>query len=104
MSRVWPGLHYLLAGTALRAAAGTRLGRWETTLVQLAAAAANRVVPAGLGAAAVNVRYLCRRGLTPAPAVGAVGAVGVLGALADGLLLLVVLLVGTWIGILRRAP
>ena len=92
------GLHYLLAGTALRAAAGTRLGRWETTLVQLAAAAANRVVPAGLGAAAVNVRYLCRRGLTPAPAAGAVGAVGVLGALADGLLLLVVLLIGAWIG------
>ena len=51
------GVHYLLAGTALRAAAGTRLGRWETTLAQLAAAAANRVVPAGLGAAAVNVRY-----------------------------------------------
>jgi uncharacterized membrane protein YbhN (UPF0104 family) len=81
------------------AAAGTQLGRWEATLAQLAAAAANRVVPAGLGAAAVNVRYLCRRGLTPAPAVGTVGAVGVLGALADGVLLLVVVLVGTWTGI-----
>jgi len=93
------GLHYLLAATALRAAAGARLGMWEATLAQLAAAAANRVTPAGLGAAVVNVRYLSRRGLSRAPAVGAVAALGALGAVADVLLVLFVLLVGTWAGI-----
>jgi uncharacterized membrane protein YbhN (UPF0104 family) len=58
------GVSYLFAALALQAAAGTRLPLPRTVLVQLAAAAANRITPAGLGGAAVNARYLTRRGLT----------------------------------------
>lgn len=77
------GLHYLAAATAVRAAGGLRGRLGETCLVQLAAAAANRLTPAGLGSAAVNVRYLSRCGLAVSEAIGAVGALGVLGGLAD---------------------
>ena len=76
-------LHYVAAAAAVRAVAGLRGRAGEIGLVQLAAAAANRVTPLGLGAGAVNVRYLCRRGSNPAQAVGAVAALGVLGAAAD---------------------
>jgi uncharacterized membrane protein YbhN (UPF0104 family) len=58
---------YVVNGVALRAASGLRLTLPTATAVQLAAAAANRVVPAGLGAIAVNLRFLEKRGL-PRPA------------------------------------
>jgi uncharacterized membrane protein YbhN (UPF0104 family) len=67
---------YFFAALALQAAAGTRLPLPRTVLVQLAAAAANRVTPAGLGGAAVNARYLTRRGLTAGAATAAVGVCG----------------------------
>jgi uncharacterized membrane protein YbhN (UPF0104 family) len=70
------GLSYLFAALALQAAAGTRLPLPRTVLVQLAAAAANRITPAGLGGAAVNARYLTRRGLTAGQAAAAVGVCG----------------------------
>ncbi len=76
-------LHYVAAAAAVRAVAGLRGRAGEIGLVQLAAAAANRITPVGLGAGAVNVRYLCRRGSSPAQAIGAVAALGVLGAAAD---------------------
>jgi uncharacterized membrane protein YbhN (UPF0104 family) len=76
-------LHYVAAASAVRAVAGLRGHVGEIGLVQLAAAAANRITPVGLGAGAVNVRYLCRRGSSPAQAVGAIAALGVLGAAAD---------------------
>jgi uncharacterized membrane protein YbhN (UPF0104 family) len=69
-------LSYLFAALALQAAAGTRLPLPRTVLVQLAAAAANRITPAGLGGAAVNARYLTRRGLTAGRATAAVGVCG----------------------------
>lgn len=56
-------LTYLLAAVALMAAAGRPLSLVRTCGVQLAAACTNRVVPAGLGAAATNVRYLELAGL-----------------------------------------
>ena len=64
---------YLLAALALQAAAGRRLPLGRTTMVELAAAAANRVTPAGLGGAAISARFLTRSGMTPAASVASVG-------------------------------
>ncbi|MBX6391046.1 MAG: flippase-like domain-containing protein [Frankia sp.] len=57
-------LYYTTNGLALRAGSGLPLGVGVSTSVQIAAAAANRVVPAGLGAIAVNLRFLECRGLS----------------------------------------
>lgn len=74
------GASYLFAALTLRTAANRRLPWGRTVLVQLAAALANRIVPAGLGGMGVNLRYLQKTGLS-APAAGvAVAAV----ALANG--------------------
>jgi undecaprenyl-diphosphatase len=56
-------LTYVMGAITLMAAAGRRLSLGRTVAVQVAAAAANRVVPAGLGAAATNMRYLESAGL-----------------------------------------
>jgi uncharacterized membrane protein YbhN (UPF0104 family) len=56
-------LYYVTNGVALRAGSGLPLGIRVSTSVQCAAAAANRIIPAGLGAIAVNLRFLERRGL-----------------------------------------
>ena len=69
-------LSYFFAALALQAAVGAPLPLARTVLVQLAAAAANRITPAGLGGAAVNARYLTRRGLTAGRAAAAVGICG----------------------------
>ena len=92
-------LHYGFAAVALRAASGARLPLGATTLAQLAASTANRLTPAGLGGAAVNVRYLTRRGTGAAPAVSAVAALGVLGAVADLLLIVLLVVAGSWVGL-----
>lgn len=79
--------HYAAAALALRAASGLRLPLRESVLVQLAASAANRLTPAGIGGAGVNARYLTRRGLPGPSAIGAVAALAVLGAPADVMVL-----------------
>ncbi|MBL7498211.1 flippase-like domain-containing protein [Frankia sp. CNm7] len=56
-------MYYVTNGVALRAGSGLPLGVRVTTAVQCAAAAANRIIPAGIGAVAVNLRFLERRGL-----------------------------------------
>jgi uncharacterized membrane protein YbhN (UPF0104 family) len=93
------GLHYLLAAIALRAVSGTRLPLPELTMTQLAAATANRLTPAGLGGAAVNVRYLGRRGVPAGRAVGALAALTVLGAIADAVVFGLLILGGSWFGV-----
>lgn len=92
-------VHYGLAAVALRAAAGARMPLAMTTLAQLAASTANRLTPAGLGGAAVNVRYLTRRGTGMSAAISAVAALGVLGAVADLLLLGLLVGAGGWVGL-----
>ena len=67
------GLTYLMGAAALMAAAGRRLPILRTLCSQLAAAFTNRVVPAGLGAAATNIRYLELSGMDRPSAVSAVG-------------------------------
>lgn len=92
-------LHYAATALATQAASGLPLPFGETVLVQLAAAAANRVSAAGVGGAAVNARYFNRRGLSVPSAVGAVAALGVLGAVADLLVLALLVAAGRWIGL-----
>ncbi|XRQ13887.1 lysylphosphatidylglycerol synthase transmembrane domain-containing protein [Actinomadura welshii] len=80
-------LHFGCSAVALRAASGRPLPLRETTLVQFTAAAANRVTPGGLGAAAVNTRYLVCQGL-PLPRSAVVVAVVHVAGLPANLLLL----------------
>jgi uncharacterized membrane protein YbhN (UPF0104 family) len=93
------GGHYLATAVAARASAGVALPMTETLLVQLSAAAANRLTPAGLGGSALTARYFTRRGLRPSAAIGAVAALAVLGALADFLVLLVLVVLGRPLGL-----
>ncbi|MFI0348850.1 lysylphosphatidylglycerol synthase domain-containing protein [Actinomadura sp. 9N407] len=86
-------LHYVLAAVALRGASGLKLPLYETTLTQFTAAAANRVTPSGLGAVAVNTRYLVCRGMPLPKAAVAVAALQIAGAPADLILLAIVLLI-----------
>lgn len=77
--------HYLAAALSVRAVSNGRVGIRHTTYSQLAAAAVNRVVPAGIGALGVNLRYLTRSGLTPGAAASALGALAVVGGATDAL-------------------
>lgn len=76
---------YLSAAAGLRAAAGQALPLGATVLVQLAAALANRLIPAGVGGTAVNLRYLRRAGVPPPQASVAVAAVALANALTGAL-------------------
>jgi hypothetical protein len=69
-------LHYVFSAIALRGAADRPLPLVATTLAQFTASAANRITPGGLGAAAVNTRYLVCRGL-PLPRAAVAVAVNV---------------------------
>lgn len=84
-------LHYVCAALALRGASGRPLPLLPTTLAQFTAAAANRVTPGGLGAVAVNTRYLVCRGVPLPRAAVAVAVLQVAGVPADLLLLAAVL-------------
>ncbi|HTZ42299.1 MAG TPA: lysylphosphatidylglycerol synthase domain-containing protein [Jatrophihabitans sp.] len=96
---VLAALHYAATALATRAASGVRLPLGETVLVQLAAAAANRISVAGAGGSAVNARYFARRGLPVASAVSAVVLLAVLGSIADLLVLAGVVAGGRWVGL-----
>jgi uncharacterized membrane protein YbhN (UPF0104 family) len=96
---VLAGLHYLATSVSARAAAGLRVPIREALLVQLAAAAANRLTPAGLGGSAINARFFTRRGLTASAAAGAVATLSVLGALADLVVLVAIVIVGGLFGL-----
>ncbi len=91
--------HYGATAIAARAGAGVPFPLREIFLVQLAAAAANRLTPAGLGGSAVTARYFTRRGLAAPAAIGAVGALAVLGAVADLLVLCGLVFLGSWLGL-----
>lgn len=77
--------HYLLAAVAVRAASGRALPLRETVYAQLAAAAANRVVPNGIGGAGVNLRFLGRCGAPLPNAVCALSALSLAGGLTGAL-------------------
>lgn len=91
--------HYVASAAATRAAAGIRLPIRELLLVQFAAAAANRITPGGLGGNALTTRYLTRRGLRLPASLGAISALVVFGALADLLVLIIMVTFGRWIAL-----
>ncbi len=92
--------HYGAAAIAARAAGGVETPLVETVLVQLSAASANRITPAGLGGATVIARYLTKRGRLPvASAAGAVTALTVFGAVADIAIFAAVTTVGGLVGL-----
>ena len=89
------------AGTVLLWTAGTvsqlgsipaRVPVLRLFVVQFAGTFANHVVPAGVGGAAVNIRFLCRRGVPPATAAGAVGLNIAAGAITHTALLVIAVL------------
>jgi uncharacterized membrane protein YbhN (UPF0104 family) len=67
-------LSYLMAAIALLGASGLHLKLGRTWIVQVASAFTNRVLPAGLGGMATNVRYLEAEGSTRPAAFAAVAA------------------------------
>ena len=75
--------HYVFAAVALQAGSGHALRFRDSARAQLAAAAANRLVPHGVAGAAVNVRYLVRAGLPRGGALSTLGALGVIGGFAQ---------------------
>jgi uncharacterized membrane protein YbhN (UPF0104 family) len=89
-------LHFLGSAISVRAVtdgvAGRRLCVWEITSAQFAGSAANRLAPGGLGSAAVNCRYLTRRGLLGCEATAAVATVGI----ARGATKLALLALAAW--------
>jgi hypothetical protein len=84
--------HYAITTTALLACLGSPLPWRRTFLAQLGATTANRVPPAGLGGAAVRLRYLSRRGFSTPRAVGCVASTRLLGSLGTTVVTLVAVL------------
>lgn len=67
---------FCFSALALQASAGVRLPFGHTVFAQLAAAAANRVTPGSVGGAAINMRFLTKRGLSAGTAGAAITLVG----------------------------
>jgi uncharacterized membrane protein YbhN (UPF0104 family) len=76
-------VHYVSAALALRAVSNHRVSLGPTLLVQFVAAATDRVVPNGIGAAGVNLRYLLRSGMDPGAAASSLGALAIVGGVTD---------------------
>jgi len=91
--------HFVCAAAALRGVSGRPLHLRDVTLTQVAAAAANRVVPNGVAGAGVNARYLVRSGLTAGAAGSALAALAVLGGASDAAYLAGITTFGPSIGI-----
>ena len=76
-------VHYISAAIALRAVSDQQVPLGPTLLVQFAAAATNRLVPNGLGAAGVNLRYLLRSGMNIGAATTSLATLGIVGLITD---------------------
>ncbi|NUP17739.1 MAG: TIGR00374 family protein [Streptomyces sp.] len=90
----WP-----CAALAQQGAVPHRLPRGRLVAAQFASSAANQMLPAGLGAGAVNLRFLMRCGLPLAGAATALAVKGTAGAIMRGALIAV--LVAACPGVLR---
>ena len=91
-------LHFVFAGVTVWAASGRRVPIGLAIRAQLAAAAANRLVPNGIAGAAVNVRCLQRSGTGTAAAVTSMATLGVVGGLTDAAYTALVAGVGPGVG------
>jgi len=92
-------VHYVSGALALRGVSNRALPLGPTTWTQFAAAAVNRFAPNGVGAAAVNVRYLTRVGLTPGAATSALAALALIGSLVDAAYIAGVTALGPAVGV-----
>jgi undecaprenyl-diphosphatase len=70
---------YAMTAVVITAATPVRLPRWPTLVLQLASSFANRLAPSGLGATALTVRYLERKGATRSSAAASVVVKGSMG-------------------------
>ncbi len=93
-------LFYVANGLSMRAASGLRVELRTVTGVQVAAAATNRIVPAGLGAIAVHLRFLEKRGMTRPAALAAIASIKGAGAITHlaGIVIVAGTLSGSGIG------
>ncbi|WP_127130098.1 lysylphosphatidylglycerol synthase transmembrane domain-containing protein [Georgenia sp. SYP-B2076] len=84
---------YVGSAMSLLAFTPERLGLWRTTLVQVAASVIALVAPAGIGPAAVDLRFLTKQGVATPMAAATVGLVQVSRFVTTVLLLAAVALV-----------
>ena len=66
---------YVGAGISLVAFSPVRLNLWKSTEVHLASSVVSLVAPAGVGGAAINLRFLNRKGVPTAVGVATLGSV-----------------------------
>ncbi|UNX54743.1 flippase-like domain-containing protein [Georgenia sp. TF02-10] len=91
-------LTYVGSAVALVAFSPERLALWRTVLVQIAASVVSLVAPAGIGPAALNLRYLNTQRISTPLAVATVGLVQVSQFVTTVLLLVAVALVTGSVG------
>ncbi len=91
-------LFYVANGLSMRAASGLRVELRTVTGVQVAAAATNRIVPAGLGAIAVHLRFLEKRGMTRPAALAAIASIKAASAVSHLVGIVIVIVAGTLSG------
>ncbi|KOU75948.1 membrane protein [Streptomyces sp. MMG1533] len=96
------GATWLCAALAQQGAVTRRLPPGPLVATQFAASAANHVLPAGLGAGAVSLRFLMRCGMTAGRSVTAVVVKAAAGGIARGALIAV--LATACPGVLRIPP
>ncbi|MDU0348406.1 lysylphosphatidylglycerol synthase transmembrane domain-containing protein [Actinomyces sp. MRS3W] len=81
---------YIGAGLALVAFSPVKLSVWKSTEVHLASSVVSLVAPAGVGGAAINLRFLSRKGVPTALGVATVALVQVVQFLVTVVLLIIV--------------
>ena len=87
MALVFSVATYVGAGLTLAAFSPERLSLWRSTEVHLASAVVTLVAPAGVGGAAINLRFLNRKGVPTAVGVATVALVQVVQLLVTVVLL-----------------
>ena len=87
MALVFSVATYVGAGLTLAAFSPERLSLWRSTEVHLASAVVSLVAPAGVGGAAINLRFLNRKGVPTAVGVATVALVQVVQLLVTVVLL-----------------
>ena len=88
-------LTYIAAAASMKGSVARHLPFGQLIAVQVAGILPNVLIPAGMGVAALQTRYLLRRGLSMAEAVAATAANATAGALPHGLMLVILLVSGT---------
>ncbi|WP_159618527.1 lysylphosphatidylglycerol synthase transmembrane domain-containing protein [Ruania rhizosphaerae] len=97
-------LTYLGSAMGLVALSPERLGLWRTILVQVAASVVTLVAPAGVGPAALNLRFMQRRGLATPMALATVALLQLSQFVTTVLLLLAIALLTGSSSALQQLP